>query len=173
MEENFAGSNDWFGERGQRAMNVQMTSGRFRAAGHERQRLTRLGPVSCQSFAFTLIEVMIALGIFFMALFTILGVVSNALRNARALQRKTVDAAMIAAELSLTNKLKEGLETGDFGDMYPDFEWTRDIYEVQTNHLYQVDMIVQRRSGGPVESKMSILLFRPDSPPGSMDGGVH
>jgi len=125
-----------------------------------------------QSLAFTLVEVMIALGIFFMAMFAILGLVANSLRNARALQRKTVDCGMVAAQLSLTNKLTEGLETGDFGDLYPDFEWTRDIYEVGTNGLFQTDMIVQRRAGGVVESKLSILLFRPDSPPGSLSGGL-
>jgi hypothetical protein len=146
-------------------MNCNVTNDRRLVA-----RIRRRG--SSHSKAFTLIEVMIALGIFFVAMFAILGLVSNSLRNARALQRKTVDCGMVAAELSLTNKLTEGLETGDFGDLYPDFEWTRDIYEVETNHLYQVDMIVQRRSGGVVESKMSILLFRPESPPGSRDGGV-
>lgn len=125
------------------------------------------------SFAFTLVEVMIALGIFFMAMFAILGLVASSLRNARALQRKTVDCGMVAAQLSLTNKLTEGLETGDFGDLYPDFEWTRDIYEVETNGLFQTDMIVQRRAGGVVESKLSILLFRPDSPPGSLSGGLR
>jgi general secretion pathway protein I len=134
---------------------------------------SRLSPLnSRRRSAFTLIEVMIALGIFFMAMFAILGLVSNSLRNARALQRKTVGCGMVAAELSLTNKLTEGLETGDFGDMYPDFNWTRDIYEVETNRLFQMDMIVQRRSGGAVESKMSILLFRPESPPGSLSRGT-
>ncbi len=126
-----------------------------------------------QAFAFTLIEVMIALGIFFVAMFAILGLVSGSLRNARALQRKTVDAGMVAAELSITNKLTEGLESSDFrefGDMYRDFDWTRDIYEVGTNGLFQVDMIVQRRSG-PVESKLSILLYRPESPKGSLSRG--
>ena len=122
--------------------------------------------------AFSLVEVMIALGIFFMAMFAILGLVSNSLRNARALQRKTVSCGMVAAELSLTNKLTEGLETGDFGDMYPDFNWTRDIYEAETNGIFQVDMIVQRRAGGAVESKMSILLFRPESPQGSLSRGT-
>src|SRR5207342_1412722 len=42
--------------------------------------------------AFSLIEVMIACGIFFMATFAILALVSTTLRNARALQRGDVDA---------------------------------------------------------------------------------
>lgn len=118
---------------------------------------------------------MVALAIFFMAVFTILGLMSTLLRNARILQtKKGVDAGLVAAPLVLTNKLREEIESGDFGDMYPDYNWTRDTYEAATNGLYQVDMIVQRGSGsGPVESKMSILLFRPESTPGSLSGGMR
>ena len=116
--------------------------------------------------AFTLIEVMIAMGIFFIAIFAILGVMSNCLRNARALQQKTVDAGMVAAEMSLTNAIEEGLDSGDFGDMYPGFTWTRDAYEAGTNGLYQVDIIVQRPTGA-VESKMSVFFFRPQSQAGA------
>ena len=49
--------------------------------------------------AFTLIEVMIACGIFFMATFAILALVSTTLRNARALQHGDVDAGMAAAQI--------------------------------------------------------------------------
>lgn len=120
-------------------------------------------------------EVMIALGIFFMAAFAILALLAATLRNARTLQRKPVDAGMVAAELSLTNRVTEGVESGDFEDMYPDFSWTSDTYEVSTNGLFQVDMVVERHSsaGQGVESKMSILLYRPDSQPGSLSGGAR
>jgi hypothetical protein len=45
---------------------------------------------------------------------------------------------------------------------------------VQSNKLFQVDFIVQDGSAynKPVVSKMSILLFRPASPAGSLDGGM-
>jgi hypothetical protein len=127
-----------------------------------------------RSAAFSLVEVMVALAIFFMAVFAILGLMSTVLKNARGLQnKKGVDAGLVAAELSITNKLAEGLESGDFGDMYPDHTWTRDTRESATNGLFQVDIIVQRGSGnGPVESKMSILLFRPESAGGSLGGGL-
>jgi len=128
------------------------------------------GELKSHQSAFSLVEVMVALAIFFMAVFTILGLMSTLLRNARILQnKKGVDAGLVAAQLTLTNKLTEEVESGDFGDMYPDYNWTRDTYEVSTNGLYQVDIIVQRGSGsGPVESKMSILLFRPESGQGSL-----
>ncbi len=128
--------------------------------------------------AFSLMEVMIAVGIFFLALFSILGLVSQMLRNARAIQlKKGVDCGMVASMSANTNRLTEEVRSGDFEDiaehLYPGYEWTTDTYEVQSNRLFQVDMIVQRGSGNaPVESKMSILLYRPDSAPGRMSGGM-
>ena len=119
--------------------------------------------------AFTLIEVMIALGIFFMAVFTILGLISTLLRSARLIQQmKNVDAGIVAAQLSLTNILTEEVNSGDFGEIYPDFNWTTDTYEVSSNGLFQVDIVVQRAGAATVESKMSILRFAPNSPPGSL-----
>jgi len=133
------------------------------------------------SRAFSLMEVMIAVGIFFLALFSILGLVSQMLRNARAIQnKKGVDCGPVAARFASSNALTEGIYTGDYGDLfnssddlYSGYTWTCDIYEVNSNSLFQLDMIVQRGSGNAdVESKMSILLFRPESKPGSMSGGM-
>src|SRR5436305_6848915 len=86
-------------------------------------------------FAFTLMEVMIACGIFFMAMFAILALVSNTLRNARGLQRGEVDAGMVAAQLSKTNRVTEGGDSGDFGDAYPEFSWETESFEAETNGL--------------------------------------
>ena len=46
------------------------------------------------SRAFTLLEVMIAAGIFFMAIFAILALVSSNLKNARLIQKSHVDAGI-------------------------------------------------------------------------------
>src|SRR5712672_1160788 len=99
--------------------------------------------------AFTLLEVMIALGIFFMAMFTILALVSNTLRNARSLQDTDVDPGMLAAQLSLTNRIFEGSESGDFNDIskaYHDYTWDRVNTHI-TNSLWQVDFVVHHRVG--------------------------
>src|SRR5258706_13557967 len=97
--------------------------------------------------AFSLLEVMIALAIFFMALFSILALISNTLRNARALQVIEPDAGMLAGQLSLTNQLYVGSESGDFGDDYPGYTWTREVSEAATNGLFKVDFIVSHRVG--------------------------
>ncbi len=127
--------------------------------------------------AFSLLEVMFALVAFCTATFAILALVSNSLSNARRLQRPMVDAGVLAGELSLTNQIVEGSESGDMseflGKSYQGYTWTREIREVQTNKLFQVDFIIQNNSGDkPVVSKMSILLFRPNSPAGSLDGAT-
>src|SRR5262245_56476351 len=71
--------------------------------------------------AFSLLEVMIACGIFFMCVFAILALVSNTLRGARSLRRIDVDAGMVSAQLFKTNRIIEGVESGDFGNAYPDY----------------------------------------------------
>ena len=57
--------------------------------------------------AFSLIEVMVALAIFFMAVFAILGLLSQLLKNSRAFQRKKgADAGMVHAYWSsITNRV--------------------------------------------------------------------
>lgn len=113
--------------------------------------------------AFTLLEVMIASAIFFMAMFSILALVSQSLRGARMLTRDAPTPGMAAAlsGLVLTNKLEEGTDDGDFGDSYPDYTWTSDAVLYSTNGLFQVDFAVLR--DGKLESSMSVLLFKPES----------
>jgi len=123
--------------------------------------------------AFTLIEVMIAMGIFFLAIFSILALVSTNIRGARKLQQNPVDAGMLYAELSLTNKFNEGEESGDFGDLFPGYQWTRKITQVASNGLFQVDVAVYKPHGpSSDESHMSVLFYRPDSPMGMSFGGT-
>lgn len=126
--------------------------------------------------AFTLLEVIIACSIFFMAAFAILGMVTTGLAQAKALQQRDPDAGMLAATLSLTNQLEEGVESGDFqdvaGDLYRGFRWSREVNEVSSNGLFQVDFVIYGSFGKRrlSESKMSVLMFRPGSKPGKNFG---
>jgi len=130
-----------------------------------------LTSVRRQARAFSLIEVMIALGIFFMAMFAILGLISQLLRNARAFQnKKHADAGMVHAYfLSATNRVTEGLESGefselaDFGDQYRDYSWEKETYFYASNGLWQVDYRVINRRLGTVESAVSTLYFDPNT----------
>src|SRR5678815_1768450 len=90
--------------------------------------------------AFSLLEVMIACGIFFMAVFIILALVSSTLRNARSLRRMEVDAGMVAAQMFKTNRIYEGKDSGDFGETYQGYSWDTEAFEVETNGLWQVDI---------------------------------
>jgi len=127
--------------------------------------------------AFSLMEVMLAIGVFFLGAFAILSLVSSSLENARRLRRPIVDASPVAGYLLLTNKLIEGeykVELSEFqGDAYRGYWVTYDVQEVKTNKLFQVDFIVQSPARGrPVVSKMSTLYFKPQSPAGSLDGAT-
>jgi Tfp pilus assembly protein PilV len=137
------------------------------------QRCSSRSHAGALTSAFTLLEVLIAMGIFFVAIFAILGLTSQNIAAARSLQRVGVDITHLAAELSLTNRLEEGVESGDFGDLFPKVHWTRQITEVSTNGLFQIDLTLFEpplfpRSGQPaVESKLTFLLYRPATGPGS------
>jgi Tfp pilus assembly protein PilV len=115
--------------------------------------------------AFTLLEVLIAMGIFFMAIFAILALTSQNLRIARTLkQQNTVDIGSLAAELSLTNILDEGPMSGDFGDLHPGYIWEAEVYAVSTNGLFQVDFsVINSGARPPTIGQMSIYLWRPAS----------
>jgi hypothetical protein len=114
--------------------------------------------------AFTLMEVLIASAIFFMSLILILSVVSGSLRTARALQHHTVDASLLAAELFVTNNstMLNAPDSGDFGDLYPDYNWLSDPEPAGTNGLFEVTFVVSRRNGDRgTESKLTVLRYDP------------
>ena len=116
--------------------------------------------------AFTLIEVMVAMGIFFMAIFAILEVVASNLRAAKHLQKPQVDASLVISDLYQTNRLFEETKRGDFGELYPGWEWETTVTRDNTTHTngyFRVDVVIigpdHRR-----EDAMSVDLWRPASP---------
>jgi hypothetical protein len=124
--------------------------------------------------AFTLLEVMIACGIFFMATFGILALVSNTLRNARALQRSDVDSGMAAAQvyqMLKTNVLSQGSFSGDFGDAYRDYSWDAtwdvDWDSGATNSLLKVEVVVNRSGLHKPVDTLTLWVFAPNARPPS------
>jgi Tfp pilus assembly protein PilV len=113
--------------------------------------------------AFTLLEVMMAAAIFFMGMFALLGVLSSGLHAASILQKNSPTAAMALAESTLfkTNSLEEVGQSGNFGALYPDYQWELQPHEILTNGFFQVDVAVYHNR--QLYSTMSILLYRPDS----------
>jgi prepilin-type N-terminal cleavage/methylation domain-containing protein len=128
---------------------------------------------------FTLLEVMIAIAIFFIGSFAILGLISSSLNNVRRLQRPSVDAGPVLARFAATNILIEGTYSGSLGDPdllgkeYRDYNWAAEVVEVSTNHLYGVTCVIRPVYGRrEVISQMHTVLYRPQSPAGSLDGGI-
>lgn len=122
--------------------------------------------------AFTLLEVIIAMAIFFVAMFSVLQLMSRGLGMARALQQDLPSPAMIAADLAqlaATNRIDDGGSySGDFEflapDIYPDFKWAAQTYQFASNGLFKADIVVMgSRNGQPVERSMSVFLFSPRS----------
>ena len=159
-------------------MRTECTSIRLGLAGRV-PASNRSGDRRCRGtqrpgFAFTLLEVMIAMAIFFLAVFSILELVSVSLRSARSLQLYSPHASMLAAKLAMTNLLEEGVQRGDFhefGELYDGFEWEQEVNLVSTNGLYEVNIAVFdfRQGRAPLNSTLSILLYRPET----IQGGVR
>ncbi|MDD4455262.1 MAG: prepilin-type N-terminal cleavage/methylation domain-containing protein [Candidatus Methanomethylophilaceae archaeon] len=115
--------------------------------------------------AFTLLEIVVAMAIFFMAYFSIMELLNTNLRAARSLNVTQVDFTQVVYDMLATNRLEEISESGDFGDMYPGWSWTREAYEVSTNGFFQVDVEVYHPGsfGGRDSTTMSLWLYRPES----------
>ncbi|HNQ74155.1 MAG TPA: prepilin-type N-terminal cleavage/methylation domain-containing protein [Verrucomicrobiota bacterium] len=124
--------------------------------------------------AFSLIEVMIALAIFFMCTFAILGLTSQLLQNARAFQtRKAPGVALVHAwYTSMTNRVTEGEFSGslsdiseDLGKAYPDYEYAilaePDPY--LTNGLWNVTYRIFNRRTHQVESEVATFYWDPNT----------
>lgn len=149
-------------------MRIQMPE-----AGGPERRIGRQGKAciyaNCRrTSAFTLIEVLIAMALFFVAVFAILDLTSQNIAAARLLQSSHVDASSLAAAMSLTNRLEDGPLPSEimaqFGEQYPGYTCNGNITEIGSNGLFQVDFEIYGLKGKKVvASTMSIWLFRPDS----------
>jgi Tfp pilus assembly protein PilV len=132
----------------------------------------KIGPRSSppDARAFTLVEVMVAVTIFFMAMFALLGVLSSGIHAASVLRTSGPTAGMAAGQLALTNIIDEGNNSGTFGEIYQGYRWRSLAREVATNGLFQVDFAVTDPNGNDI-SFLTVLLYRPDSD--NQKPGIH
>ena len=167
-------------ERLVRETEIILTSERAAGEGPPALRDSRHAPRTTHH-AFSLIEVMVALGIFFMAVFAILGLMSTLLQNARIFQKvKPPEARMVFAyQTSITNRVIEGTisfefsEMADFGDEFRDYSAEVEAYpnEMYTNGLWDVQYRVLSRRTGRVESTFTTHQFDPNTKSKSLSGG--
>ncbi|MSU43449.1 MAG: hypothetical protein EXS22_05360 [Pedosphaera sp.] len=129
--------------------------------------------------SFTLLEVVVAIAIFFTAIFAVLQLVSQNMSLARALQRKRPDLGTLAGRsLMDTNWSLGGREApmdsdfesnpgGSAGSLFRRSRWERNALLIapnisQTNGLYRVDLwLTEDLANHQVPSQMSILIYRP------------
>jgi hypothetical protein len=78
--------------------------------------------------------------------------------------------------LSVTNRVTEGMESGEFSDLaefndqYREYTWEKDTYFYASNGLWQVDYRVINRRLGTVESAVSTLYFDPNTQSSGVGG---
>lgn len=132
---------------------------------------SRANPGNRPVAAFTLLEVMIASGILFACLFAILAVLSNSLNQARSLKRLPIIPDEAIADVAMTNRLFEGVVSGDFGDMFPGYRWEKESEETGTNGFHDV-VITVFRPNGEVDSRLWLQQWEAGSPQGKRSGGM-
>lgn len=110
---------------------------------------------------FSLLEVMVAMFVFFIVVFAILGMVVQSVGAARALQKQHADCGLVAAMFSLSNSLEEGSYSGDFEGIVPDYTWDAEVFERGSNGFFQIDIAVRKKgaSGKDVGETMSMWKF--------------
>ena len=131
---------------------------------------------------FTLVEVLIAVAIFAIAVFAILELVNQNLQLVRMMQKQRPDLGALAdrtltepaeaANGTLRVQLDDSPMDEDFGlnegagadALYPDSSWWRDIEPLdETNGLYRVTIHVEETNAGETrEITLRYLMFRPD-----------
>ena len=134
---------------------------------HKNSRLAKRG-------GFSLVEVTVAMGIFFMCMYALISLTIQNLKMARDLEFIEPDVGWVASELSLLNEVEEGPVdgSGDFGDYYPGWGWQGEVIyypaleslagpgeDVETEGLYQLNIVVN----GPGENGQqthSVLMYR-------------
>ena len=129
---------------------------------------------------FTLAEVLIAVGIFVMAIFAILNMVKQSMELVRSMQVQRPDLGTLAGKTMMELPMPDGfLESGlttpddeDFGGnnggslaLYPNARWERYLEPIdETNGLYRATITVfeENKDGMESEFTLNFLLFRPD-----------
>ena len=118
--------------------------------------------------AFTILEVMIALAIFFACVFGILALVSQSLRAARSLRPVNIDARSAIAMLALTDRVEAGPIPVEIKTAFelenPALMMEGEIFEFDTNGLFRIDFYVAGASSGLSQKALavtnSVLLYR-------------
>ncbi len=135
--------------------------------------------------SFSLLEVIIAVAIFFTAIFAIMQLVSSNLSLVRSLQAKRPDLGTLAGKCLMDTNWVGGVESpydpdfgfndgGGPGSLYPEAGWERDLMLVATNvsltnGLYRVDIkLAETLAQQEAITRMSLLMYRPsglETPP--------
>ncbi|MGH7977808.1 MAG: type IV pilus modification PilV family protein [Limisphaerales bacterium] len=111
---------------------------------------------------FSLIEVIVAILILGVALVALTEGVTGALTSSKASELQTT-AAMLAAgqieTLRAEGDYPDGETEGDFGDEFPQYQWTQTIDDADVPGLHDVDVVVKDLQTGKDLYDLKTLLF--------------
>lgn len=135
----------------------------FALCGRPQLSVARKNPFA----GFSLLEVIIAMAVFFIVVFAILGIVVQSVTAAKALGQQHGDCGTVASYWSLSNKIEPGIYSGDLEDVVKNYAWEAEVPDPPpgSNGLYLINIRVFRNDGkkGSVET-LSMLKFTGQKP---------
>jgi len=117
---------------------------------------------------FTLIEMVVAVSVFVVAVFAILQLVATNLNVVKSIseQNRKPDISDLAMQTMVDAQmgiLEEGLEDvldEEFEQMFPDWRWARDVFLVGTNGLYRVRIYLEHTEEDTLKT-LNMLVYQP------------
>ena len=111
---------------------------------------------------FSLVEVILAVLILGIALVGLTEGMTSALTSSKASETQTA-AAMLAAgqmeTLRAAGSYTDGETEGDFGDEFPQYQWTQTIADTDISGLHDVDVVIEDSRTGKTVYDLRTLLF--------------
>ncbi len=102
-------------------------------------------PIRVKSPGFTLLEVMIAMGVLATTLVVLLGLRNNDIQiqsYARELTQATLMARNLAFQAEQQEELMLGYTEGDFGEDYPEYSWQQNVNTFMFERVREVSVAV-------------------------------
>ena len=109
---------------------------------------------------------MIAMAVFFIVVFAILGMVVQSLGAARSLQIHRPDVGLVATMVAMqATNIEDGFfDSGDFGEMgFPEYGWEWGATEIGTN-FFRVDIAVIQKDAKGKLAREETFIFKHNPP---------
>ena len=120
-----------------------------------------MNPAPSQA-GFSLIEVILAVLILGIALVGLTEGITSALTSSKASEAQTTAAMLAAGQIEIlraAGSYDNGETEGDFGDEFPQYQWSQTIADTDISGLHDVDVVINDSKTGKTLYDLRTMLF--------------